>query len=323
MVGSTRAPFYCWVAGPETQNGVPVSPENSTAEDEIRGLKKGLLFPYSESETIYHCPSDTRYLKPPTTVNGTGVGGYRSFSLVGGIGPNSQNEIAWHGYFPHLKISTIRSPGDKYILVEEADGRGLNVNSWIIKPQTPNTWIDPIAIWHLKHSTLGFADGHGQKHRWEDKSTILMAKEQRTNFGDIGPGEGGDLAFMIRGFPFERYYSPDYRVCTEPVHRFFEDPAFDVWIFKRSEVPAAMPSAQLGHRRFRDGSGRIFLQDFLHDIGLHDRQGQIGIRRLYFHKGVHRQQMKLVPVAGVQINLSLGYRSRYRCPSKATRCASR
>ncbi|HPY77583.1 MAG TPA: type II secretion system protein [Anaerohalosphaeraceae bacterium] len=208
MVGSTRAPFYCWVAGPETQNGVPVSPENSTAEDEIRGIKKGLLFPYSESETIYHCPSDTRYLKPPTTVNGTGVGGYRSFSLVGGIGPNSQNEIAWQGYVPHLKISTIRSPGDKYILVEEADGRGLNVNSWIIKPQTPNTWIDPIAIWHLKHSTLGFADGHGQKHRWEDKSTILMAKEQRTNFGDIGPGEGGDLAFMIRGFPFERYYSP-------------------------------------------------------------------------------------------------------------------
>ncbi len=208
MVGSTRDPFYCWVAGPETQSGISVNAENSTAEDEIRGIKKGLLFPFAESEAVYHCPSDTRYLKPPTTVNGTGVGGYRSYSLVGGIGPNSQSEIAWQGYVPHLKISTIKAPGDKYILVEEADGRGLNVNSWIIKPQTANTWVDPIAIWHLKHSTLGFADGHGEKHRWEDKSTILMAKDQRTNFSDIGPGEGEDLAFMIRGFPFERYYKP-------------------------------------------------------------------------------------------------------------------
>jgi hypothetical protein len=127
---------------------------------------------------------------------------------VGGIGPNSQSEITWQGYVPHLKISTIKSPGDKYIFVEEVDGRGMNVNSWIIKPQTPTTWIDPISIAHIGRSILGFADGHGEKHRWVDKSTAKMAKEQRTNFNEIPANEGEDLAYMIRGFPFERYYKP-------------------------------------------------------------------------------------------------------------------
>ncbi len=206
MVGSIRDPFFCWVASPQRQDGTTVAPENSTAEDEIRGIEKGLLFPYSEGAEIYHCPSDKRHLHPPTTVNGTGVGGYRSYSLAAGVGPNSSSEIQWQGYYPHLKTSTIKSPGDKYILVEEVDGRGMNVNSWVIKPQTPNTWIDPISIAHLGRSILGFADGHGEKHRWVDKSTLKMAKEQRVNFNEIPAGEGTDLAYMIRNFPFERFY---------------------------------------------------------------------------------------------------------------------
>lgn len=208
MVGSTRSPWYCWVAGPETQSGVSVNAENSTMEDEIRGIEKGLLFQYVENSKSYHCPSDKRYLKPPTTVTGTGDGGYRSYSLVAGIGPTTLTEIQWQGFYTHLKTSTLKNPGSKYILVEESDGRGLNVNSWVIRPNDDTQWVDPISIAHMGRSILGFADGHGEKHRWVDKSTVQMAREQRTNFSDIGPNEGEDLAYMIRGFPFERYYKP-------------------------------------------------------------------------------------------------------------------
>lgn len=206
MVGSSQDPCYCWVNAPQRLDGTVVSAENSLVEDEIRGIEKGLLYPYAESSQIFHCPSDKRYLHPPSAVAGTGVGGYRSYSLVAGTGPSPLSEIQWQGYYPHLTTTAIRAPGNKYIFVEEVDGRGLNVNSWVIKPQTPTTWVDPISIAHGGHSVLGFADGHGEKHRWLDSSTIKMAKEQRTDFSDIPAGEGADLAYMIRNFPFERFY---------------------------------------------------------------------------------------------------------------------
>lgn len=198
MVGNTRDPDYCWVAGAEDAGGVSVSAGNSTHQDEIRGIQKGLLFSYLDSPEPYHCPSDTRYLKAPES-GGSGEGGYRSYSLVAGIGAVRQTEIDWQGYQPHLMLTTIRSPGDKYILVEEADGRGMNVNSWVIMPQNKNQWVDPIAIWHINSSTLGFADGHAEKHKWYDKTTIEMAEQQAVNF----PAPGSkDLEYMIMSFPF-------------------------------------------------------------------------------------------------------------------------
>jgi prepilin-type N-terminal cleavage/methylation domain-containing protein len=201
MVGNIRDPDYCWVAGPENASGAAVTPENSTRLDEIRGIEKGLLYPFLTNSDVYHCPSDTRFLKSPAS-GGSGEGGYRSYSLVSGAGPSRPSEVDWLGYHPYLKLTNIRSPGDKYIIVEETDGRGMNVNSWVIKPQNPTTWVDPIAIWHVKSSTLGFADGHAEKHKWQDRSTIEMAEQQAVNFS--APGSQ-DLEYMIRTFPYERF----------------------------------------------------------------------------------------------------------------------
>jgi len=210
-VGSTTAPWYCWVASPEDINRNSVSNGDSTVEDEIRGIKKGLLFQYAESEKAYHCPSDKRFLYPPTdpsVAGGTGDGGYRSYSLVAGVGPTTMTEIQWQGFYTQLKISQIKSPGSKYILVEESDGRGLNVNSWVIRPDVDNQWVDPVSVAHMGRSTLGFADGHGEKHRWVDKSTITNAEDQQPN-RPLQPGDSGeDLNYMRRNFPYDRFYTP-------------------------------------------------------------------------------------------------------------------
>lgn len=204
MIGNTGDPDYCWVAGPKDSDDISVTPENSKVEDEIRGIEDGLLYPYLDTPDVYHCPADKRSMAPPTTASGTGDGGYRSYSLTGGAGPCRQSEIDWQGFEPHTKITRFRSSGDKYIFVEEQDGRGMNVGSWIIMPQSPETWVDPIAIWHMKRSTLAFADGHGERRVWVDASTIKMAEEQSTWMDPPVTESGEDLEYMIRNFPYEK-----------------------------------------------------------------------------------------------------------------------
>jgi prepilin-type processing-associated H-X9-DG protein len=40
-------------------------------------------------------------------------------------------------------------------------------------------WIDPLTVWHKDQSTIGFADGHASLHRWEDKRTVFMSRDQQ------------------------------------------------------------------------------------------------------------------------------------------------
>lgn len=199
MVGSTADPYYCWVASPQDIAGNALDPANSTWEDEVRGIAKGLLGPYTDESKVYHCPGDKRFTKAPEK-GGTGDGGYRSYSLVHGAGVTPKGEIDYWRVEPHKKLSTIRAPGDKYILVEEMDGRGINMNSWVIQPQNMSRWVDPIAVWHVQSSTLGYADGHGEKHKWRDQSTLDMAEAQTTNFS----ASGQDLEYMLMRFPYAR-----------------------------------------------------------------------------------------------------------------------
>jgi prepilin-type N-terminal cleavage/methylation domain-containing protein/prepilin-type processing-associated H-X9-DG protein len=204
-IGNTGDPDYCWVGTPKDASGTFISNgADATAEDEMRGIQDGLLYAYLDTPEIFHCPADKRYTAPPTTATGSGDGGYRSYSLTGGAGPCRQSEITWQGFEPHLKITQFRSSGDKYIMVEEADGRGINAGSWIIMPQTPETWVDPIAIWHMNRSTLAFADGHGERRVWVDASTIQMAEDQSTWMDPPDTESGEDLAYMIRNFPYEK-----------------------------------------------------------------------------------------------------------------------
>ena len=51
------------------------------------------------------------------------------------------------------------------------------MGSWVVYP-TGDQWIDPFAISHGKSSSLGFADGHADNHKWQDEDTLEMAEKQ-------------------------------------------------------------------------------------------------------------------------------------------------
>ncbi len=189
---------YSWACRPQTEIGGDKG-SGSTVEEEQYGIKRGLLWPYMESIDVYHCPGDKRFLKAPSISGYGGVGGYRSYSVVGGM-----NGEEWTYYTRLTKISGLKSPGDNYVMIEEADGRGYNMNSWILDPDAGggSGWVDPVAIWHNERSNLGFADGHAEKHRWVDEGTIEAAREGKTG-ASVSLGDK-DIEYMRRFYPYEQ-----------------------------------------------------------------------------------------------------------------------
>jgi prepilin-type N-terminal cleavage/methylation domain-containing protein/prepilin-type processing-associated H-X9-DG protein len=192
----TKDNYYNWVQ--LSNSGTP-----SEKQEKERVIQIGKLYPYVESVKAYHCPGDKRCQSPSKDPGSLGlnIGAYRSYSIVGGM--NGVAETGAWEIIPHVTTATLKSPGSKYVFVEEADGRGDNWGSWVINPKSRG-WVDPFAIWHNKRSTLGFGDGHAEKHDWLEQSTIDMSENQ-TFYQSLYSGETGvDRDYMIRAYPYAR-----------------------------------------------------------------------------------------------------------------------
>lgn len=180
-----------WVEPPQDESGNPVAPP-ATHQQEIRGIERGLLFPYVKIVNVYRCPADTRKFDPLQDT-------FRSYSIAGGM-----NGEAWESV-PVEQYSEIKKPHTKYVFVEESDGRGWNVGSWVLDPKAKK-WVDPLSVWHGKSkSCLGFADGSAGMHMWVDDSTKEMSELAAAGNSSafnypVPSGEGEDLEFMVKGY---------------------------------------------------------------------------------------------------------------------------
>jgi prepilin-type N-terminal cleavage/methylation domain-containing protein/prepilin-type processing-associated H-X9-DG protein len=175
------SPDYSWVEAPQDSSGNLVTEALKTKEDEIRGIRKGLLFEYLNNPDCYHCPADKRFLNKNTS---GGEQGWRTYSIASGTGWCSDTESTWLGYWPHIKFTSIKSPGTKYFIVEEGETqRYINLNSYVLKVLvTPPVLTDPLGFFHGERSMIGFTDGHGENHKWWDRSMIERA--ETGNAGD-------------------------------------------------------------------------------------------------------------------------------------------
>ena len=157
-----------WVEPPQNAAGTYTGDSDPTMEDEWRGIERGALFSYAGRDIdVYRCPADKRKRDP-------GRACWRSFAIAG----NMSGEEKYNRWTQRAlrKYTEIKSPANKYIIVEEADARDWNMGSWVVNP-TGTSWIDPLSIWHNKRSSMGWADGHAAKHRWEDERTIRMSDD--------------------------------------------------------------------------------------------------------------------------------------------------
>jgi prepilin-type N-terminal cleavage/methylation domain-containing protein/prepilin-type processing-associated H-X9-DG protein len=170
-------------------------PTTGTWEQKKDSIRRGLLFPYvGKVVDIYRCPADPRRPSAARLV------AFRTFSIVGGA-----NGETWDGYTKATIYSQIKQPSMKYVLVEEADTRGINMGSWQMNPRN-RTWVDPVSMWHSKKTTLGFADGHAEMHPWEDQYFIdwnlkAMYGEPSFSFYQTPPADAQtDIDYMVKGY---------------------------------------------------------------------------------------------------------------------------
>ena len=159
-------------------------------------IRRGLLFPYVGDLNAYHCPADQ-------TLNDPNYPVFRTYSIPGGA-----NGESWAGYTKAKVYSDLERPATRYIFVEDFDPRGGNIGSWQMNPGL-KTWVDPLAMWHEESTTLGFADGHGEVHRWHDESFIdwcdrAMDPSRPFSFMMTPPAdEQRDVEYMAAGFPYK------------------------------------------------------------------------------------------------------------------------
>jgi len=81
MTGITGSPRYDWVGPPRDLVSGAAKTSNFTAEEEIRGIETGTLFPYYKKAKLVNCPTDKRSVRAPTYPGYGGTGGYRTYSL--------------------------------------------------------------------------------------------------------------------------------------------------------------------------------------------------------------------------------------------------
>jgi len=176
---------HSWVDWPQRDDGFRLGSgalgNRDHTEDHERGIRRGKLWEYVEAVETYHCPSDDRAI-------GRGVAGniaYRTYSMPNWV----SGDDGWEDYvgsgLATRRASAIPFPATKVAFLEESDPRGVNMNSWVMRLHVEQ-WIDPLTVWHDDASTLGFADGHAEIHKWESRQTINMTRDQQ--FDTLCPG---------------------------------------------------------------------------------------------------------------------------------------
>lgn len=150
-----------WVWAPtevDTDNTVSGVP---TLEERQEGIKRGTFYSYTPDVAVYHCPSDKSKSEH-----------FRSYSIT-----DCMNGImrfttgSYHRWDCLTKMSQVKRPTEKYVFMEENDFRDYNMGSWMPFIDT-NAYTfagDPLGVWHLGKSSLGFADGHCEQKKWSEE----------------------------------------------------------------------------------------------------------------------------------------------------------
>ena len=199
-----------WVFSPKDINGKSLpsrpAPPTITEEDRFRGIQAGTLWPYVKDVDSYHCPGDNRRSTQPPPRDC-----WRSYSISYAFGHIPLSQYQNKAY---RKMHEVKNSGLYYVFVEEehnGSNFGTNEGGWALRgvetPLTPGNWrfYDPLASYHLKSSTFGFADGHADRQKWRDKRTLEFIQTNKDNPAthsgmDTPSPDNHDLRWLVEHF---------------------------------------------------------------------------------------------------------------------------
>ncbi|OHB74404.1 MAG: hypothetical protein A2Z25_19740 [Planctomycetes bacterium RBG_16_55_9] len=193
--------------------GYNPAPATITDEDRYRGIQLGTLWKYIKDVDAYHCPGDNRRsrMRPPRDC-------FRSYSISYAFGPMREGDLSIRGGYQYYRrmIEITGAPLYYVFIEEEHNGSryGENEGGWHLPMSgsmnrlgNPGSWnfYDPLASYHLKASSFGFADGHADRRKWLDERTLAFIRqnaEDPSSHSGITLASAGneDIQWLIQHF---------------------------------------------------------------------------------------------------------------------------
>ena len=134
---------------------------NTQLETSPTNLESGVLFPYTKSRGVYHCPADQSLTKKTLKILRD-----RSYELSCFLNgrPDSPN-FSWNG---KTKLAQVVKPGPVGVF-GFLDTHELEICSGdfvVFPPGTGDMWGDVPANRHGRSANFSFLEGHAENHRW-------------------------------------------------------------------------------------------------------------------------------------------------------------
>jgi len=192
--GGTTSFDLSWVPG--WLDFVP----NNTANTNRNFLAAAKIGPYTKNLGIYKCPGDIYLCQMGRSellprVRSVGMNGF----IEGGAyaGQHGGSDSVWFaGWWSYQKLSDIKNPHPSKLWVfvdEQADS--IN-DGWTIMGVTdPNSWVDLPASYHGGACGFGFADGHSEIKKWQEKSTQVPVR--KTQYNGFSAPRSRDIQWII------------------------------------------------------------------------------------------------------------------------------
>ncbi len=177
----------------EVDPGSPRDQQSTTNKALLLTRLPGSVGPYAGSAEIYHCPNDKTYI----ILGGVKVPRIRSYGanrFVGSVGGGQAlDNSATNRYVFKTSQFTGLSPSDTFVLI---DGHESSMGDSQFRPPTFDDFALNIfgfnsapGARHSRRGTMSFGDGHAEKHRWQEKSTLLPIYRNTAYGFLVGPSK--------------------------------------------------------------------------------------------------------------------------------------
>jgi prepilin-type N-terminal cleavage/methylation domain-containing protein/prepilin-type processing-associated H-X9-DG protein len=195
-VGAGRTPENPgWVAGNMWLNsdyGQDIT--ESTNIDFLVGSQYahfGSIGEYVKNPAVYHCPADTSFV----TFDGQDYPRVRSISMNNYMGAP---ELPGYRYFMKMQQIIVPGPSEAWVFIDE-NANSINDGLFAVDMESQYAVIDYPAVYHNSGSSISFADGHTEYHKWlEPTSRPPLVAGQRLPGGSkpTSPNDR-DMAWLV------------------------------------------------------------------------------------------------------------------------------
>ena len=169
-------------------------------------IMTGLLYPYINSISVYHCPADHTLV--PRGGGPFTAAALRTYSMNCFVQPMDNpgyKTQLWQGgattgwaYYTKQSNMTRPGPSKTWVFIEESP-YSIDDGFFALDPRSTTKWANSPAVLHGTSSVLAYGDGHSAVRQWTDTSMIneKPATPSGNTDGWAASPTSGDLQWFI------------------------------------------------------------------------------------------------------------------------------